>query len=128
VAYKGWTCRKCKVWHENKRLRICPGCGKKRPAKKEPAHRAVLKELTYDDFVAINGGDYCWIGNRLGLPCGKTRQDADRKFDRDHDHRTGRARGLLCHLHNRGLRYFNDDPDLMRAGAEYLERAATLTA
>lgn len=39
----------------------------------------------------------------------------------DHDHRTGRVRGLLCNDCNLGLARFKDRPELLRQGASYLE-------
>lgn len=42
----------------------------------------------------------------------------------DHDHKTGRVRGLLCSGCNIGLGHFRDNPALLRAGAVYLERCA----
>jgi hypothetical protein len=64
----------------------------------------------YDAMVAAQGG-VCKI-------CGQ--DDGDRRLAVVHCHATGRVRGLLCSNHNRGLGLFGDDPDLLRAAADYL--------
>ena len=40
----------------------------------------------------------------------------------DHDHDTGRIRGVLCDRCNLALGYLRDNPDLLRRAADYLER------
>ena len=40
----------------------------------------------------------------------------------DHCHTSGKARGLLCHLCNKGLGAFKDDPQLLQTAANYLEK------
>lgn len=50
-------------------------------------------------------------------PCSTGRQLAI-----DHDHRTGRVRGLLCANCNRGIGLLRDSPAIALAAAEYLSR------
>jgi hypothetical protein len=70
-----------------------------------------ITEAQYGDlFDAGDGG--CWI-------CG--RPPKNRALHVDHDHKTGRVRGLLCWRCNRGLQQYSDRPAILRDAASYLE-------
>lgn len=82
-------------------------------------------DLTPEQYDAMlssqNGG--CAI-------CGGQERRADPRTGQayalavDHDHETGRVRGLLCSNCNRALGWLNDDPDRLRSAASYLERTS----
>lgn len=66
----------------------------------------------YDEMLAAQGG-VCAL-------CGRTPRD-DISLHVDHDHRTGVIRKLLCFQCNNALGDLGDDPDLLRAAADYLD-------
>lgn len=67
---------------------------------------------TYDRMLATQGGGCAVCGNP---------PPADKALHVDHDHETGKVRGLLCDLCNRGLGYFSDSADRLRDAADYLD-------
>jgi hypothetical protein len=71
-----------------------------------------LTIAAYDSMLAGQEG-VCAI---CGRPSGKRRPAVD------HDHATGKVRGLLCGRCNQGLGYFGDAPDRLRLAVAYLER------
>jgi hypothetical protein len=110
---KTWRCRGCLSVNQP-RTRKCGACAKARPKKRRPGHLTAL-ELSYEQYVVLNGGkEECGICGAAG----KTR-----KLHRDHDHRTGQPRGLLCFRDNAALRPYMTLEWLEKAAA-YMRRAA----
>lgn len=58
--------------------------------------------------------------------CGVREEQAPRgRLAVDHDHETGRIRGLLCNNCNAGLGQFKDNPELLAAAITYLAASAS---
>lgn len=82
--------------------------------RKRAVGRYGLTVERYDAMLAEQGGvcaichEKCKSGRRLSV---------------DHEHDTGRVRGLLCGNCNQGLGRFRDSPELFMAALKYLSRA-----
>ena len=70
--------------------------------------------VDYAALLAAQGG-VCAI-------CGRPPKQGGRKLHVDHDHRTGRIRGLLCFTCNRYILGKYATVAKLRAAADYLER------
>lgn len=114
-----WTCQRVsesvKCGHVNPgRKQLCEACGKRRPPRRRPAHTIAL-DIDYATYALLNGGERCAI-------CGAEPKPG-RRLQRDHDHRTGYPRGLLCFRCNRQLPTWATI-EWMRAALAYLERTS----
>lgn len=49
-------------------------------------------------------------------------KDAGRKLSVDHDHKTGKVRGILCAACNHAIGRMDDDPERLEAAAAFLRR------
>lgn len=123
MSRQGWLCR-CGYRNEPAHVKCRgAGCGRRRPRRRVPTHARTLQELSFEEWAAlsqrVHGGELysCAL-------CGRPPTEG-RRHDRDHDHRTGRPRGLLCWKCNRELvRHITLEE--ARAVVAYFERAETV--
>lgn len=92
-------------------------------------HRQAMRErrlmadfgMTEEQFqsLLLQQGGVCAICRK---PEKRTNKRGVRRLSVDHEHATGKVRALLCCDCNSGLGLFEEDPDLLRAAAEYVEK------
>lgn len=90
-----WTCRRCGF--RNLRAHVkCRGesCEARRPKKPVRAHARTLRDDGYAVYVQA-ARDIHGVTDESCCVCGKPRSQ-ERRHDRDHDHITGKPRGLAC--------------------------------
>lgn len=75
--------------------------------------------LSWEDFTKMLVACGCTCEG-----CGKQFAERDQREGAcvDHDHLTGKIRGLLCHRCNRALGLLKDDAKVLRQLADYLEK------
>lgn len=113
------------------RRRICRACYRAKQSarhaqrKSEPAYKAALVinrrrsdlsrkyGITEPEYLALLASQ----GNACAICC---TQPNGQRLAVDHDHTTGKVRGLLCGHCNKALGLFGDDADRLRKAAEYV--------
>ena len=75
----------------------------------------------YEDLLNKQGG-ICLICKKKEKQERKYTHKYNKELDVDHNHKTGKVRGLLCQKCNRGLGCFNDNPKLIKNAYNYLLR------
>lgn len=73
--------------------------------------------------VSVEGRQRLLLLQNGACPICKVKLPAVQKCHLDHDHATGKIRGLLCSGCNHGLGAFYDDPVCLEAAALYIEEA-----
>lgn len=87
----------------------------KRNRKLKREYNMTLEE--YDNLFNSQNG-MCAICNRTN----NNKNPSYKNLNIDHNHQTGKVRGLLCHNCNIILGLTKDNPNILRKAADYLER------
>jgi hypothetical protein len=100
VARKARPWWSCRCGYRNERAkRKCLSCGKAKPKKRVPKHAETLRDDGYEHYVKVAEALHGVRDERCCV-CGRPRS-AERRHDRDHDHNTGKPRGLACVVCNK---------------------------
>jgi Recombination endonuclease VII len=131
VTYPPRPCSVCGVEYIPKQVKIknhkgycsqaCKEAGFKASGQRREGHlrrRYGITQADYDAKLAEQGGGCALCGVRPEeLAKGRYRT----WLHVDHDHESGRVRGLLCPDHNLLLGRWGDDPAMLRRAADYIE-------
>ncbi len=125
---KGY-CRECETAYHAERLATRKDA---RDSKREAARRYARsernRELRLAKLYGITLADYDGMLEAQSGKCAICSADEPggnaAYWHVDHDHSTGRVRGLLCARCNIGLGYFQDDPQRLAAAGAYLAQTA----
>lgn len=123
MAKRYWSCPRACGGRWERTISKCrtPGCTGRRPKPRVPKHARTLRDDTYELYCDV-AETLHGVTDESCCACRRPRS-LERRHDRDHDHTTGKPRGLLCVRHNKMLDS-RTSPQELRALADYLERAA----
>jgi hypothetical protein len=118
---------------EMRRRRICQRCFKRTVKPKCTKCRACLAYAAPKDQmlalrrkygISMEEYDRILFAQKEKCAICRRRPEKERRLAVDHDHATGKVRGLLCGKCNMGLGYFDDTAERLDAAAAYLRPAA----
>lgn len=127
VAYSGH--RRCKSCYslDQKKQRLIHGEKRREDDRVRTSRRPNPvrdREMALQRQYGMSAADYDHLlSSQLGVCaiCGRKERVGGKRLAVDHDHESGRTRGLLCNSCNLGIGKFNDNPALLAAAVLYLE-------
>lgn len=81
-----------------------------------------LDRIRYKKY-GITGDEFRALVEKQGIKCPICNKDITKNPTVDHDHSTGKIRGLICSPCNLAIGNAEDSPDRLRAMANYLEKS-----
>lgn len=102
---------KLRIWYRD--------WSKRNPGKARERHLRQVHGISVEQYQAMLAAQ----GGGCAICGGPPDRKGVKPFYVDHDHMTGKIRGLLCNRHNAGLGHFSDDITLLEAAIAYLRRS-----
>jgi DNA repair ATPase RecN len=120
-ANKAAYAAKSRAWREKNKERAKANRKRNYEENKE---RNLLYSTNYNRLrkIGITPEQYSSLLQEQKGVCAICHQTCSRALAADHDHTTGKIRGLLCNNCNRGLGHFKDNSDNLKAAIEYLQQ------
>lgn len=123
------TCKCGYTWWSRVRFdttRLCKKCYKKEYVNRNGDATFVYWRNWLKYRYGLSVQDYENLLDSQDCCCAICKKDpTDERLHIDHDHKTGRIRGLLCGNCNRGIGYMKDSIQNLKSAAEYLSKDAT---
>jgi len=112
IKYYQRECKSCNSgrkarWHKT-------SAGKRSSANTKLKARFGISLAEYEERV-LDAGGKCQI-------CFNTKSAKGHRLAYDHDHKSGKFRGILCKACNVGLGNFKDSPLLLKAALKYIQK------
>ena len=85
-------------------------------------NRHKVRKIQLDWLYGISVEAYNDMVLKQDNKCALCFKPSNRRLDVDHDHKTGKIRGLLCGKCNKGLGLFYDDIDVFKRAVVYLSK------
>jgi hypothetical protein len=110
TANRRWRAR-----HPDAHLRDCRNWVKNHPIKRRN------NNLLYNHGTSLVEWEDRFVVQGSCCAVCRTREPGAKNWNTDHNHITGKLRGILCHKCNVALGMAKDSPAILRALADYLE-------
>jgi uncharacterized protein YbaR (Trm112 family) len=119
-------CRSCHNYMQRQKYNNDPEQKLKRQVrerKRKSLNPLAKKDSELKRIYGISINDYLNMFEKQNMVCKICKQECKTKLSLsvDHDHATGKIRGLLCNRCNRAIGMFEDSPELLKMAARYLE-------
>ena len=85
-------------------------------------HRQEIHDRIRFNKYGITGDEFRKIIEQQGLKCPICTRSIEKNLSVDHDHATGKIRGIICNNCNLSIGNAEDSPMRLRAMADYLEK------
>ena len=108
------------------RMTYCKPCHNTITRQNRIKHHGTTRAFHLKRRYNVDAVQVEWLKLQQGGVCAICRKNEPVHVD--HDHLTGRVRGILCFNCNRGLGKLGDDADLLRKALDYLQTYASSTS